>query len=264
MKKGISWCAFPAALPTARKFELAAAAGYNGIEVPAVTDIEELQDLRNLADDHGIEIPSIIETESWKLPLSSSDPAVTGRITEKLKNNLRYASSCGIGTILCVPGVVDSQTHYPVAHANALAQFKDMAKIAEAHSVTLAIENVWNKFLLTPLEFRDFIDEVDSPFVKAYFDCGNICLYGFPDDWIRILGKDRIAKIHVKGFTDYPNEIGFPKTLVSDVPWREILTSLREIGYDDYLTVEIKAAETDFEEKLHQYSAELDEIISTH
>ncbi len=203
----------------------------------------------------------MLENDLWKMPLTSPDPMVTDAITLKIRNNIAFASANRIHTILCVPGVIRAESHYPEAHANALKQLRDLAPFAEQHRVTLAIENVWNKFLLSPVEFRDFIDAVDSPNVKAYFDCGNICLYGFPQDWIRVLGKDRIAKVHVKGFSDYPNEIGFPKTLISDVPWVETIRALREIGYDDYLTVEIKADAENSERKIHQYSEELDQIL---
>ena len=143
----------------------------------------------------------------------------------------------------------------------ALEEIKKLAVTAERVKVTLAIENVWYMFLLSPLEFVRFLDEVGSPYVKAYFDCGNSCLYGYPQDWIRTMGREKIAKIHVKGFLDYPHIIGFPKTLISDVPWKHIMDAIHDIGYDDYLIVEIKAEGGEAAEKVFHYSDELSRII---
>lgn len=261
MRKGISWCAFPSDLPDRLKFQLAKAAGFDGVEVPTVREAHELENFRKLADESSIEIVSLLENDLWRMPLTSPDLKITDSITTKIRNNIVFAAANQVDTILCVPGVIRAESHYPEAHASALKQIKGLAPFAEEHRVTLAIENVWNKFLLSPVEFRDFVDAVDSPQVKVYFDCGNICLYGFPQDWIRVLGKSRIAKVHVKGFSDYPNEIGFPKSLISDVPWQETIQALREIGYDDFLTVEIKADAGNSERKIHQYSEELDQIL---
>ena len=263
MKKGISWCAFPREFSDSRKFQMAKAAGFEGVEVPTVTRAAELENYRKHADRVGIEIISMLENDLWKMPMSSTDPEVRKAISAKIADNIRFAEANGIDTILCVPGVICADSHYPDAYANALRGFRELAAVAERHGVTLAIENVWNKFLITPVEFRGFIDSVASPNVKAYFDCGNICLFGFPPDWIRILGKDRIAKVHVKGFSDYPNVIGFPKTLLSDVPWKETIQALRGIAYDGYLTVEIKADGENSEKMIHQYSDELDQIQAT-
>ena len=35
--------------------------------------------------------------------------------------------------------------------------------------------------------------------MRAYFDVGNVVITGYPQDWIRTLGK-RIVKLHIKDF----------------------------------------------------------------
>jgi L-ribulose-5-phosphate 3-epimerase len=261
MKKGISWFSMPAELSADEKFELAKRAGYDGVELRTFSSEAELLELKEKATKAGLETPSLIETVHWKAPLSSRDALTRGSTRAIFESNLEHAAKIGSDTVLCVPGLVNHDTSYPEVYNTALREIRTLARMAERVKVTLAIENVWNRFLLSPLEFVQFLDEVDSPYVKAYFDCGNICLYGCPHDWIRILGRARIAKIHVKGFLDHPHPIGFPKSLVSDVPWRRIIEALREIGYEDYLTVEIKAEGKDAADKVLQYSMELDEII---
>lgn len=261
MKKGISWFSIPADLSTDEKFELVKRAGYDGVELRTVRSEAELFEFKEKADKAGLETPSFIETIHWKSPLSSSDPVARRNTREIFESNLEYASKIGSNTVLCVPGVMSQDTSYLEVYDTALNEIQILAKAAERVKVTVAIENVWNRFLLSPREFVRFLDEVNSPYVKAYFDCGNSCLYGYPHDWIRILGKTRIAKIHVKGFLDYPHTIGFPKSLISDVPWRRIMEALHEIGYEDYLTVEIKAEGREAAEKVFQYSEELSRII---
>jgi hexulose-6-phosphate isomerase len=149
---------------------------------------------------------------------------------------------------------------YEQAYERSQREIRELAKVAEEYRVVLALENVWNKFLLSPIEFVRYIDEIGSPFVKAYFDCGNICLYGFPQQWIRTIGSGRMDKIHVKGFTNYPH-VGFPQTLLSDVPWAACREAWLEIGYDDYLTVEIGARKDDPVQSVRDYGAELSRII---
>jgi L-ribulose-5-phosphate 3-epimerase len=261
MKKGISWFSIPGELSTKEKFQLVKSAGYDGVELQTVRSETELFEFKEKADEAGLETPSFIETVHWKAPLSAGNVEKRSNTRKIFKSNLEYAAKIGSNTVLCVPGVVSHDSSYPNVYKTALNEIKILAKVAEEVKVNLAIENVWNKFLLSPLEFIDFLDQVNSPYVKAYFDCGNICLYGYPQDWIRLLGKKRIAKIHVKGFLDYPHEIGFPKSLISDVPWKSIMQAIHEIDYDDYLIVEIKADGNNDVEKVFQYSKELSRII---
>ena len=260
MKKGISWFSLPPELSTEEKFKMVKRAGYDGVELRTVRSETELFEFKDKADKAGLETPSFIETIHWKCPLSSSDAEIRTKTRQAFESNLEYASRIGANTVLCVPGVMGPDTSYPEVYETALQEIRHLAKVAESVKVTLAIENVWNRFLLSPLEFVRFLDEVNSPCVRAYFDCGNACLYGYPQDWIRTLGRSRIAQVHVKGFLDYPHTIGFPKSLISDVPWGPIMKALREIGYEDYLIVEIKA-EGGAAEKVFQYSEELSRII---
>ena len=69
----------------------------------------------------------------------------------------------------------------------------------ERAKVLLNPENLWNKFLLSPLEMRSFVDLFHSPWVGAHFDTGNVMQYGYPEDWILTLGP-RIKRVHIKDF----------------------------------------------------------------
>ena len=144
-------------------------------------------------------------------------------------------------TVLVVPGGVTPDVRYDVAYDRAGQFVADGLATARETGVAMGIENVWNKFLLSPLEMRAFVDQFNDPaHVGVYFDAGNILAYGYPQHWIRILGRERIKKVHVKDFdTNVGGYAGFRNLLQGNVPWAEVRAALEEIGYDDYVTAEV-------------------------
>ena len=258
MKKGICLNCVPGDDPQAQ-LRIAKDTGFDGVEIGAVEQDESVLRLKDAADKIGLEIPSIMGGPHWSHPLSSPDPDVRKHCRDSLAQSLRHAHLIGANTVLLVPGVVNDQATYEEAWQRSVHEVRALAAVATEQQVTLAIENVWNKFLLSPLEFNLFLDEVGSPQVQAYFDCGNILSYGLPQHWIQSLGN-RIAKIHVKGFTVFPNA-AFPFAHTSDVPWAACREAWRRIGYDDYLTVEIGPEPDNELESIRRYSDELDRII---
>jgi hexulose-6-phosphate isomerase len=263
MKKGISWFTLPGQLSSKEKLELVKDAGFEGIEIiPFRGNEDEAFKIKEIADKMDLTITSIIDIDQWKYQFSNPDVDVREIAFNNFVHDLKLASQLNVDTVLCIPAVVNKTVTYEEAYARSLDGIKRLVEFAEKYIIVIAIENVWNKFLLSPIEFVNYIDSFNSIYVKAYFDCGNICLYGFPQHWIKSLGPNRLAKIHVKGFDDYPKNIGFPKSLISDVPWTEFMNSLKEINYSDFLIVEIKGEGKDSIEKVYQYSKELDIIIN--
>ena len=152
---------------------------------------------------------------------------------------LEVAKGLGADTILVVPGVVTSDVSYKTAYDRALGAFRELAAEAEKYQVSIGVENVWNKFLLSPLEMRRFIDEVGSDWVGAYFDAGNVLAFGFAHHWVEALG-DKICKVHVKDFrTEVGNIRGFTSLFEGDMDWVALVESLKSVGYDSYLTAEL-------------------------
>lgn len=247
MRYALNGMCFPYS-EAARNYELAAAAGYDGVE--PVLDLEEIDEdeanrLANLAEQHDLSVPSMTTPTFWQYPLSATEEETREHAIEIGQQAIRMAAALGAETLLVVPGVVDESTRYDEAYENALTGVKTLAETAQAHDITLGIENVWNDFLLSPLEFRDFIDSAGraGP-VKAYFDVGNVLRFGYPDGWIRILG-DRIAAVHVK---DYDPEIdtiqGFTYPLHGGVDWEAVTQALADIGYDGWIAPEVSPYET--------------------
>jgi hexulose-6-phosphate isomerase len=198
------------------------------------------------AGELGIEIASVASGESWGCSPTDDDPAVRERIVEFTKKALQVAKWLGTDAYLFVPGAVDvfflensPVVPYDVCYERASEAVRKVLPTAERLEVTLGIENVWNKFLLSPLEMRDFIDRFNSPAVGSYLDVGNILLTGYPEHWIRILAK-RIVRVHVKDFKKSTGTAeGFVDMLEGDVDFETIKTALAEIGYDGYVTAEM-------------------------
>jgi hexulose-6-phosphate isomerase len=130
--------------------------------------------------------------------------------------------------------------------------------MAEDLKVVIAVEEVWNKFLLSPLEFARYVDEFKSPWVKAYFDVGNVVLYGYPQDWIRTLGK-RIVKLHLKDFKFEKRVAQFVPLREGEVDWKEIYKALGEIGFKGSATVELPGGD---EAYLQEVSRRVDLILT--
>lgn len=198
------------------------------------------------AKELGIEIAGVASGESWGSSPSDDDPAVRTWIVDFTKKALQVTKWLGTDAYLFVPGAVDvfflgnsPVVPYDVCYDRARDVVSQLVPVAENLGVTLAIENVWNKFLLSPLEMRDFIDSFRSTAVGSYFDVGNVLLTGYPDQWIRILGK-RITRVHVKDFkTSVGTAEGFVDLLEGDVDFEAVKAALHEIGYDGYVTAEM-------------------------
>jgi len=217
------------------KFEIARKAGFDGIEVPPTFNPEEQAKLRSASDKAGLPIHSIIYGGWGNNLLSQPDPAGRERAVETLKKGLQCAKAVGATNLLLVPAVVDAKTRYAEAYERSVEGIRKALPTAEECKVVIAVEEVWNNFLLSPLEFARFIDDFQSPWVKAYFDVGNIVKNGWPEDWIRTLGK-RINRVHLKDYQKKTNR--FVKLQEGDVNWKEVRKAFQEVGFTSYGTAE--------------------------
>ncbi len=246
-KIGINRWTMPSQWDVRTCLRVAKESGFDSIEFnmdmdgalnPKTTD-SDAQAIRRMADEIGIELSSLSTGVYWSVPFTHPDPAVRAQAIELCRQQLRLAQALGVDAILVVPGVVTAEVAYDSAYERAQEALKTLAEEAERRKVAIAVENVWNKFLLSPLEMARFIDEIGSEWVRCYFDAGNILAYGFPQHWIKILGA-RIRRVHVKDFrNDIGNIQGFTNPLQGDVPWVEVRSALEAIGYNGYITAEV-------------------------
>jgi L-ribulose-5-phosphate 3-epimerase len=277
MKKGINIWSFPDGKPILECAKLAKKAGFDGIELSLnefgelgleTTDQEALA-LRHQITDLGLEISGLATGLYWSHSMTSESEATRTKAMDICKKQLETAAALGADTILVIPGAVGVDfisgcdvIQYDKAYERAQESISRLAPFAEQTGVSIGIENVWNKFLLSPLEMRQFIDSIDSPFVGSYFDVGNVVFSGYPEHWIRILGS-RIKKVH---FKDYRREAGglhgFVDLLAGDVNYPAVMEAFKEIGYDGYAAAEmIPNYSHHTEQIIYNTSASMDVIL---
>ncbi len=232
----------PGNLPALDKFQIAKDAGFEEIELPTMTDQAKAEEALAASKKTGIRIHSVMNQEHWRSPLSSSDPAVVERSMEGMRTSLHNAKLWGADTVLLVPAVVNADTPYAAAYERSQKQIKKLIPLAQELKVIIGIEEVWNKFLQSPLEFAKYVDEFHSPWIRAYFDVGNVAINGYPHDWIRTLGK-RIVKLHFKDFSFRKSVAAFPNLLDGDIDFKAVHAALGEIGYQGSATVELRGGD---------------------
>ena len=238
IKKGIYWGSLGTGKSILEKFQAAKLAGFDGVEVMSHFNRNEVL---KAIDSTGLPVPSICGAMHWKLLLSDPDPKVRESGVEALKVTLEDAKAYGANTVLLVPGRVNETVSYDVCWSQTIEEIKKVIPLAEKLKVKIAIENVGNNFLLSPLEAADYVDQFKSPMVGFYFDIGNILAYGWPEHWIKILGK-RIVKVHIKDNTRKQGEK--VKLGEGDVNWPVVMKALDDIGYRDWETIEYPGGDT--------------------
>lgn len=240
LRKAVQWGKIPGEGDDAVKIRLAADCGFAGIEDYPMADLEAARRKGDLARELGCPIHSITYG-GWGAPMSDPNPEVIAKGHAEIENALRTAKAVGADTMLLVPAVVNERVSYAMAWENSQKNVRPMLALAEELGVVIAVENVWNKFLLSPLEFARYVDEFDSPWLQAYFDVGNVVIFGYPEDWIRTLGS-RIRRMHWKDF----KRDGYAWSKLpyeGDVDWRETRRAMAEIGYEGWVTEEFPSGD---------------------
>ncbi|MBO3803788.1 MAG: sugar phosphate isomerase/epimerase [Candidatus Brockarchaeota archaeon] len=258
LRKAINYWSFPGGSEGAKDvrecLKEAKAFGFEGVElclsekgeVSLESDPKGLERLAKDAKAMGVEISSLASGLLWGSSLTSEKPSTRKRAKEIVRKQIEAASALGTDAILVIPGAVDvffmpggEVVQYDAVYERLREAIQDLLPFAEKHGVAIGLENVWNKFLLSPLEARDFVDSFKSKYVGIFFDTGNVMPFGYPEQWIRILGK-RIKRVHVKDFRRGVGTVeGFVDLLEGDVNWPEVVKALGEAGYGSYLIAEM-------------------------
>jgi hexulose-6-phosphate isomerase len=254
MKKAISVWSFPGEWTLEKKLAVAREAGFAGFEID-LTDTgpvgmtsapEDLRTVRRTVENAGLQLSGLATGLYWSANAASADPGVRQRAEGILRRQIECAVLLGIDAILVIPGTVGVDfipgaevVGYEDAYRRAHDFLRSALPAAQKAGVTLCVENVWNKFLLSPLEMRAFLDEFHSESIRSYFDVGNALQNGYPEDWIGTLGK-RIQRVH---FKDYRRNVGtidgFCDLLSGDVNWPAVMRALRDTGYAGWIAAEM-------------------------
>lgn len=245
------------------KFQLLRELGYDGVELDAPNGYAagEVQDAR---DATGLVIHGVVDSAHWSQPFNHPDPKVRAAGVKALQRAIEDAAAYGADTVLVVPAVVNKQMPYAEAWDVSRAEIARVLPLAAERKVALAIEEVWNEFLFSPLEMARYVDAFASPWVKAYFDVGNVLRFGWPEQWIEALGP-RIRRLHVKEFSRKKmNEEGLWKgfdveLMEGDCDWPAVTRALRATGYQGWFTAEVGGGGR---ARLARVAADMDRIFA--
>src|ERR1022692_2938179 len=263
IKKGIMWGTVGVKGSILEKMKAIREAGFEGTEMMSHMDQDEVLRAR---DATGLTIPSVCRRDHWGKPLSHPDPKVRAEGIEALKQTLRDAKRYGASSVLLVPAVVNKDIAYDAAYTGSQEEIRKAIPLAEEQGVKIECENVWNSFLLSPLEAARYVDEFKSPAVGWHFDVGNIITYGWPEQWIRILGP-RIQKLHIKEYSRKRRDAeglwkGFDvKLLEGDDNWPAVMKAVDDIGYHGWVMTEQPGGDTP--EGLKDLSDRLSKILAS-
>lgn len=257
LEKGIVFSMLPRQLSYPDRFKMLRDAGFQVTQVSTTPDPREAEAIKKAADAADIRIDSVMNLAHWKYPLSSADPAVVEKSMEGMRTSLHNAHLWKSDAVLLVPAVVNAQTGYREAWVRSQRQIRKLIPLAEQLKVVIAIEEVWNKFLLSPLEMARYIDEFKSPWIKSWFDVGNVVFYGYPQDWIRTLGK-RIVKLHLKDFKLSKDCFAWVNLGDGDIMWPAVRSALQAIGYSGSAICELKGGD---EAYLRDLSRRVDRLL---
>jgi L-ribulose-5-phosphate 3-epimerase len=245
IKRAVLVSMLPKELSWQDRFALAKAVGFDGIEMQTVTDQPQAEEIAKASQATGLVIHSVMNSDHWRYPLSSADADVVKKSVAGMKTSLMNAALWKAGVVLLVPAVVDAATSYADAWSRSVSVIREqLMPVAEGVRVQIGIEEVWNKFLLSPLEFKRYVDEFQSPVVKAYFDVGNVVFYGYPQDWIRTLGP-RITRLHLKDFSLDRGKGTFAwKNLgEGDIDWVAVRKAMTDAPNVSWVTTEISGGD---------------------
>lgn len=264
LKKGLGFGMIREDLSLTDKFKLVKDLGFDGVELNSPVDFK-ISEVLEAKEKSGIELPSVVNKDHWQKPLSDPNPEVREECIKSVAKSLEEVKEFGGNTVLVVPGVVNENVSYEQAYITALDSFRKLIPYAEKTGMQIAVENVWNNFLLSPLEAKQFVDEINHPLIGWYFDIGNILRYGWPEHWIKTL-NNRIMKLHIKEFSrEIMNEEGLRKgfsveLLEGDNNWPVVMKTISEINHrGGWLTAEVSGGDRN---RLKDVSERMDKIIA--
>jgi L-ribulose-5-phosphate 3-epimerase len=274
LTKSITNVIFPRSMPLADQFREAKNAGFQGIEIRlgereqlnVTTSRDDAMRIGDAARSTGIEIVSLWVSDPLSAnPLNHSDPALRAKGVDALHQAIDVAKAVGCGALLIVPGRIGEGPRFRFGYQDSWdrisAELRKLIPHATEAKVLLTPENVWNKFLVSPLEMRAFVDQFQSPWLQTHFDIGNVMQFGYPQDWILTLGP-RIKRLHAKDYklSERAEQGRFVDLLEGDVQWKEVMAALNKIGYRGFISPEYgyNAQEPGYIKKI---SKALDQIL---
>lgn len=263
MKKALYIGCCPENLDLRERFELLSQAGFEGVELDVGDNellnfdmsAQDVSDVRKMADEYGLGITDLFCVDLWARPITHNDPEIRASTIARVKKTMSMASDMGVDTCLLIAGQVNETHGYrTVWDRSVQALEEELLPFCDSKKITLAVETVWNRFLLSPIEFRYYLEKINHPRLTCYFDAANIAPWSYPWDWIKEMGH-HITRVHVSGvrlsMTEFLeksivntpgfNPLSWVNLLESDFDWNLVFEPLREVGYDGWITIDRSA-----------------------
>ncbi|MBO6512777.1 MAG: sugar phosphate isomerase/epimerase [Phycisphaerales bacterium] len=262
IRKGLKFGMISSGSTVLEKFTIAKEAGFEGVEMDAPSSWD-LDEVLKAKEESGIEIPGVVLSSHWSSPFNHPDQKIRTTASNALERAIKDCKALGGTSVLVVPAVVNASMDYQHAYDQSKIEISRHVPLAESLGISIAFENVWNNFLLSPIEAARYVDEFESDHVGWYFDIGNIVNYGYPDQWIRTLGH-RILKLDVKDFSrSKRNDEGLWKGFSvgigeGDSDWDAVCEALREIMFSGWATAEVGGGD---EARLKQIATRMDRVF---
>lgn len=262
LQKGMKLHLFDEDLPLTEQLQVLADLGFEGVEIRSPTDQWTRSEVLRARDRAEVSIHGVLSAGNWSQPFSSPDPEVREEGVETLQTAIADAAAYGASTVLVIPAVVTEDVSYDEAWDRSQTAIRKAIPAAEKHDVTVAFENVWNRFLLSPMEFARYIDAFESEHVGAYLDIGNTITYGWPEQWLRILG-DRVVKVDVKDRSRERHSGRGQAVKVKlgegSCDWEAVRDALSDIGFSGWATAEVKGGERN---RMKEISERMNQVLS--
>ncbi|MDF1810354.1 MAG: sugar phosphate isomerase/epimerase [Phycisphaerales bacterium] len=244
------------------KFTLAKSCGFDGVEMdsPSNWNLQEVLDAKEAT---GLQIPGVVLSSHWSKPFNHPEEQVRKEASKSLDQAIKDCNALGGTSVLVVPAVVNASMGYEEAYELSQIEIGRHVPTAESLDISIAFENVWNNFLLSPIEASRYVDEFDSDHVGWYFDIGNLVNFGYPDQWIRTLGH-RIKKLDVKDFSRQKrNDEGLWKGFSvkigdGDSDWDSVCEAIKDIKYSGWATAEVGGGDR---ERLTEIASRMDTVF---
>jgi len=263
LRKALMFGMVEGSQPLLEKFAMLKSIGFEGVELDSPSDLHADEVLAAM-EKTGIEVAGIVDSVHWKDTLGDADPAVRARGVAGLETALRDAKRFRATSVLLVPAVVNAKISYDEAWTRSQAEIRKVLPLAAELQVTISIENVWNQFLLSPLEAARYVDLFESPWVGWHMDLGNVVNTGWPEQWIKVLGK-RVKRLHIKDYSRKKRDDeglwkGFDVELgQGDVAWPAVMQALDGVGYEGWASAEVAGGDR---KRLETVAAQMDALFA--
>jgi len=254
MKKSIGDNIFPKNMSFQQGLQVLKKGGYEGIELwlgdrpwfQVDTSDAQLRQLRDRITDAGLQVSDVANSLDWNENVSSRDPAKREAAFRHIRRQIEAAQIFNTNAILVVAGIVTPDAPYNEVYKRTVDSLQQLGEDAAKAKVKIGAENCCaeQKFLLSPREFKTFLDDVNHPWVGIHLDVGNIHDTGFPEQWIEMHGP-RITRVHVKDTLRHRGRCGnqsvYTNIFLGDNDWKAIRAAFTKVGYDGWLIAEMEA-----------------------